>query len=317
MDRFAALSAFVAVVEQGGFAPAARRLGVAPSSLTRQLNALEEQLGTRLMSRSTRHVTLTEEGSQYYEDARRILEELANADNAVGELSGPPAGLLRVALPVAFGRLHVGPALPGFLREFPGIRLDVHQSDAMVNLIDERMDVAIRLGSTAAPHLVARKLGAHNRVICASPDYLAQHGVPVVPGDLARHNCLLFDYLTGTSSWSLTRAGTTEKVTVSGNLKANGSELLREAAIGGVGLFLIATWLVGEDLAAGRLVPVLEDWTPSPGASEGAIWAVYPPNRRGSKKVACFIDYLERHFGTPPYWDRYTEAARGTNAASG
>ncbi len=310
MDRFAALSAFVAVVEQGGFAPAARRLGVAPSSLTRQLNALEEHLGARLMNRSTRSVTLTEEGTQYYEDARRILEELEGADRTVSEVSGPPSGLLRVAMPVAFGRLHVGPVLPAFLRAYPGIQLDIRLSDTVADLAMERIDVAIRLGPMASTELIARKLAPHCRVICASPDYLGQHGAPTRPADLAQHNCLQFDYLTGSTSWNLTREGRSEKVKVSGNLKANGSELLREAAVGGGGLLLMPTWLVGEDLATGRLVRVLEDWIPTPGASEGAVWAAYPANRRGSKKLVCFLDFLENHFGSPPYWDRYMQTVR-------
>lgn len=307
MDRFAALNAFMAVVEHGGFAPAARRLDLAPSSLTRQLNSLEDSLGTRLLNRSTRTVTLTEAGQQYYDDARRILEELDNADRAVSELAGPPSGLLRVSLPVAFGRLHVAPALPAFLRQFPGMRLEIQLSDTAANLVEDRFDVAIRLGALASQNLVARKLAPHRRVICASPDYLGEHGAPAHPADLTRHNCLLFDYATATSTWTLQRASKTEKVQVSGTLRANGSELLREAAIGGAGLLMMPTWLVGEDLAAGRLVQVLEEWSPSLGTDSGAIWAVYLQNRRGSKKLAAFLDFLVHHFGTPPYWERYVQ----------
>jgi DNA-binding transcriptional LysR family regulator len=306
MDRFGALSAFVAVVEHGGFAPAARRLGVAPSSLTRQLNTLEESLGTRLMNRSTRTVTLTEAGTQYYEDARRILEELESADRTVSELAGPPSGLLRITMPVAFGGLHVAPALPTFLRQFPGMRLDIRLTDTVVNLVEDRIDVAIRLGVLASTNLIARELAPHRRVICASPNYLGEHGIPMSPQDLAHHNCLVFDYLTGESTWTLTRDGKSEKIAVTGNLRANGSELLREAAISGAGLLLMPTWLVGHDIAAGRLVPVLEPWVPSPGHGEGAIWAVYLPNRRGSKRIAAFLDFLMQHFGSPPYWDRHT-----------
>lgn len=303
MDRFGALSAFVAVVEHGGFAPAARRLGVAPSSLTRQVNALEESLGTLLMNRSTRTVSLTEAGVQYYEDSRRILEELDTADRAASELAGPPSGLLRVTMPVAFGSLHVAPALPAFFRQFPGIRLEIRLTDTMMNLVEDRIDIAIRLGTLASPNLIARKLAPHRRVICASPDYLGERGMPMAPEDLASHNCLLFDYLTGESAWTLARDGRTVKVPVTGNLRANGSELLREAAIGGAGLLLMPSWLVGHDLAAGRLLPVLESWATTPGGSEGAVWAVYLPNRRGSKKIAAFLDFLAQHFGSPPYWD--------------
>ncbi len=304
MDQFSALKAFVAVVEHGGFAPAARRLGLAPSSLTRQLNALEGSLGTLLMNRSTRSVTLTEAGAQYYEDARRILEDLVNADRAASELSGPPSGLLRVTMPVAFGRLHVGPALPGFMRRHPEIRLDLHLSDAPANLAEDRPDAAIRLGALAPSALIARKLAPHRRVICASPDYLGEHGIPDAPGALAGHDCLLFDDQSAVSTWTLACAGRREKVRVTGSLRADNSELLREAALGGAGLLMMPTWLVGGDIAAGRLVPVLADWTVSAGDEEGAVWAVYLTNRRGSRKVACFLDFLAGHFGAPPYWDR-------------
>lgn len=306
MDRFAALNMLIAVVEHGGFSPAARRLGLAPSSLTRQLNALEESLGTLLLNRSTRAVTLTEAGQQYYEDARRILEELENADRSASESSGPPSGLLRVSLPAAFGRLHVAPALPLFLRQCPDMRLDIQLSDAVISLVEDRIDVAIRLGSPASENLVARKLASHRRVICASPDYLGEHGVPTQPSELSRHNCLLFDYATATSTWIMSRADKTEKVLVSGNLRANGSELLREAAIGGSGLVLMPTWLVGEDIAAGRLLSVLDEWSPGVAADDGAIWAVYLQSRRGSKKLAAFLDFLVQHFGAQPYWERYT-----------
>jgi DNA-binding transcriptional LysR family regulator len=303
MDKFAALNAFVAVADQGGFAPAARRMGLAPSSLTRQISLLEEALGTLLVNRSTRSVTLTDAGARYLEDARRILDDMENADRAVSEQGGPPSGVLRISLPVAFGRLHVGPALPLFLRRFPGMRLDISLSDTVVNLVEERIDIAVRLGALTSSSLIARKLAPHRRLICASPDYIAERGAPASPSDLARHNCLLFDYLTSDTTWTLAKDGARERVSVSGNLRASGSELLREAAIGGAGLILMPTWLVGPDLSDGRLVPVLEEWSVSPGPEDGAIWALYLASRRGSRKVSCFLDFLAEHFGSPPYWD--------------
>jgi len=305
MDKFAAISTFVSVVDHGGFAPAARKLGMAPSSLTRQLNALEDALGTLLMNRSTRSMTLTEAGQQYYEDSRRILDDLHTADRSISELSGPPSGHLRVSMPVAFGRLHVAPALPAYFRLCPQMRLDIQLTDTTVNLVEERVDIAVRLGPLNTSSLIARKLAPHKRIICASPEYLGEHGKPLRPQDLTDHKCLLFDYQTNDSSWTLSRDGKRQKVMVSGNLRANGSEVLREAAIGGAGLLLMPTWLVGADIAAGRLMPVLEEWSPSPNAEEGAISAVYLPNRRGSKKVASFLDFLTVQFGTPPYWDRF------------
>lgn len=312
MDKLAALSAFVAIVDHGGFAPAARRLGVAPSSLTRQINTLEESLGALLLNRSTRSVTLTDAGARYLEDARRILDEVEDADRGVSERGGLPSGSLRISMPVAFARLHVGPVLPLFLRRYPEMRLDIALSDTFANLVEERVDIAIRLGVLNSSSLIARKLAPHRRVICASPDYLAERGMPALPSDLSRHNCLLFDYLTGDAAWTLAKEAVRERIPVSGNLRASGSELLREAAIGGAGLILMPTWLVGHDIAEGRLVPVLEEWTVSPGPEEGAIWAVYLPNRRGSRKVNCFLDFLAQHFGTPPYWDRADQGRTGS-----
>lgn len=304
MDKFAALSSLVTVIDHGGFAPAARRMGVAPSSLTRQVNALEQHLGALLLNRSTRKVTLTEAGARYVEDARRILEELENADRAVSDGDGAPSGVLRVTMPVAFGRLHVAPMLGDFLRAYPELRLEVSATDAVSNLVEDRIDVAIRLGAISTPSLVARKLAPHRRAICASPDYLIARGAPQTPTDLSGQSCLVYDYFNGDSSWTLARGAKREKVSVQGPLRASSSELLREAALSGLGLALLPTWLIGDDIAAGRLAPVLEDWTASPGAEEGAIWAAYLPSRRGAKKVSRFLDALAGHIGAPAYWDR-------------
>lgn len=317
MDRFATLSAFVTVVDHGGFAPAARRLGVAPSSLTRQVNALEKHLGALLLNRSTRNVTLTDAGALYLNEARRILDDLDNADRTVSERGGPPSGLLRLTAPVAFGRLHVAPMLPAFLRRYPELRLEVMATDAVSNLVEDRIDVAVRLGAMSASSLIARKLAPHRRAVCASPAYLAEHDAPRTPSDLMSHSCLVYEYFNGDSTWTLARGGEREKVTVKGPLRSSGSEVLREAALGGVGLALLPTWLIGGDIATGALVPVLDDWTASPSAEEGAIWACYPPNRRGVKKVACFLDALARHIGAPAYWDRDAPAPGAEDIPSG
>lgn len=314
MDRFATLSAFVTVVEHGGFAPAARRLGIAPSSLTRQVNALEEHLGVLLLNRSTRSITLTDAGALYLDEARRILDELDNADRAIGEHGGPPSGSLRVTVPVAFGRLHVAPMLAGFVRTYPELRLEVMTSDTVSNLVDDRIDVAVRLGAMAPSSLIARKLAPHRRAICASPAYVAERGRPTIPADLIRHSCLIYEYFNGDSSWTLSRGGKREKVGVKGPLRSSGSELLHQGALAGMGVALLPTWLVGDDIAAGRLVSVLEDWTASPSSEEGAVWAVYLPSRRGAKKVACFLDALTQHIGTPAYWDRGVLATAAKDA---
>jgi DNA-binding transcriptional LysR family regulator len=302
MDTFAALKAFVAVIEEGGFAPAGRRTGVATSSVTRQVDALEESLGTQLLNRSTRSVTLTSVGESYFEHAVRILGDLENANLEVSETSGPPRGLLRVSLPVAFARLHIAPAIPAFVRLYPGIRLDLTMSDDVVDLVEQRLDLAIRLGSVEASSLVARKIAPHRRLVCASPDYLGERGIPQSPADLAAHNCLTFSYTQGNSTWRFS-GQSDEAVRVSGSMRANNSEVLREAAIGGMGLILMPSWLVGADIEAGRLRVVLPEWEAGLGGSGGAIYAVYLPNRRSSKKVRAFVDFLIERFGSPPYWD--------------
>lgn len=302
MDAFAALKAFVAVIEEGGFAPAGRRMGVATSSVTRQVDALEGSLGTQLLNRSTRSVTLTSMGERYLEHAIRILGDLENANLEVSEAAGPPRGLLRVSLPVAFARLHIAPVIPAFARLYPGVRLDLTLSDDIVDLVGERMDLAIRLGSVEIPSLVARKIAPHRRLVCASPDYLGQWGEPRSPADLAGRNCLTFSYTRGNSVWRFS-GPSEESVRVGGNLRANSSEVLREAAIGGMGLILMPSWLVGADIEAGRLRVVLPEWEAGLGGNGGAIYAVYQPNRRSSKRVQAFIDFLVERFGSPPYWD--------------
>ncbi|MEM7025798.1 MAG: LysR family transcriptional regulator, partial [Pseudomonadota bacterium] len=294
----------VAVVEDGGFAKAARRMSMATSSLTRQVNSLEGHLRTQLLNRSTRSVTLTHAGQSYYEQASRILDDLEEANRSISEAEGPPRGLLRVSLPVAFARLHVAPAISAFLRSCPDIELDLMMTDSVVNLVEERVDIAIRIGSLESSSLISRKLAPHRRVVCASPGYLKAHAEPRTPADLAQHTCLSFSYAKGDQTWRFAGPLGKEEVPVRGNLRTNSSEMLREAAVGGSGVILMPTWLVGADIDAGRLRVLLPDWEAGPGGAGAAIHAVYLPNRRSSKKVRAFIDFLIARFGSPPYWER-------------
>ena len=304
MDLFAALKAFVTVVDRGAFARAAREIGVSTSSLTRQVDSLEQHLGVLLLNRSTRRLTLTDAGESYHEQASRILGELDDANRSVGELGGPPRGLLRVSLPVTFAQLHVSPIVPDFLRTYPEVELDLILSDAIVNLVEERIDMAIRIGSLDSSSLIARKLAPQRRVICASPGYLAAHGEPQAPADLAGHDCLCFSYGRGDRSWRFAEGAAEQVIRISGSIRANNSLVLRDAAIEGCGIILMPSWLVGGDIAAGRLRVVLTDWEASPSAAGAAIHAVYLPNRRSSKRVRAFVDFLAARFGSPPYWDR-------------
>lgn len=295
MDRFAALEAFVRVVEAGGFSQAARARGVAPSSLTRQVDGLEQTLGTKLLRRSTRAVIPTEAGRAYYTRASRVLDELQAADAAVAGYDATPHGLLRVSVPVVFGRLYITPLLASFLKACPAVQLEVSFSDVVIDLVVADVDVAIRLGGIGSGDLIARRLAPQRRVLCASPAYLKAHGAPQVPADLTGHSCLLFAYRPGPLRWRFDGPDGLQDVEVSGPLRANNSDALREAAIAGLGLILMPDWLVRTDLAEGRLVAVLKLYPPeqTDGAGINAVWL---PNRRGSPKVRAFVAHLADNF---------------------
>ncbi|MEM7727921.1 MAG: LysR family transcriptional regulator [Pseudomonadota bacterium] len=304
MDLFSALRVFVRVADLEGFSKASRDLGMATSSVTRQVDALEEHLGVRLFNRSTREVNLTPAGETYYTHATQLIEAALEAERCVSEAGGVPKGVLRVTAPVAFARLHIAPTLSSFIRDYPDVQLVLDATDSIVNLVEDRIDIAIRMGDLASSSLIARKFAPHRRVVCASPDYLGEHGEPATPQDLAQHRCLDFDFSDGVTDWLFRRGDETLSLPISGPVRANNSEVLREAAISGAGLIMMPTWLVGEDVEVGRLRRVLPDWECGHGSTESTIQAVYLPNRRGSPKVRAFIDHLAQSFGSPPYWDR-------------
>lgn len=297
MDRFAELKAFCLVASHGGFSSAARQLGVATSSVTRLVDALEQRIGSPLLNRSTRSITLTDGGRGYFEQASQILAALDEADDTAAGRDGEPSGVLRIAAPVTLAIRYIAPLLPDLARRYPLLELDLRLSDAFTNMVDEAIDVAIRIGNPEQhPNLVARKLSGHQRHICASPAYLERHGAPQTPAALADHNCLLFSYGAKRHSWRL-RQGQGQgpqdhEVEVRGNLNVNNSEMLRQAALGGMGLALLPGWLIRQDLDDGALVGVLPGYQANPGDMDVGIYAVYPASRRGSSKIRVFTDML-------------------------
>ncbi|MDB5991964.1 MAG: DNA-binding transcriptional regulator, LysR family [Herbaspirillum sp.] len=293
MDRFAELKAFCLVVNHGGFSVVARQLGVATSSVTRLVDTLEERIGTPLLNRSTRSVTVTDTGRAYFQQAMQILSALDDADDAASDHGRAPRGLLRVAAPITFSGMYIAPMLPALLQRYPALEIEMRLSDAVANLVDESIDVAIRIGAAdQQPNLIARKLAEHPRWICASPSYLKAHGKPMIPADLTRHNCLQFAYSGSQQSWRLQSADGIEEIPIKGSLHANNSEVLRQAVLGGVGLALLPDWLVRKDIEAGNMLTVLTQYHVNPGAMEIGIYAMYASNRRGSTKVKCFVDML-------------------------
>jgi DNA-binding transcriptional LysR family regulator len=298
MDRFAELKAFCLVASNGGFSAAARQMKMATSSVTRLVDALEARIGAPLLNRSTRSITLTDSGRDYFEQATRILRALDEADDAAAGRDAEPAGVLRVTAPVTLANRYIAPLLPRLARQYPRLALDLRLSDTMANMVDEAIDVAIRIGNPERqPNLIARKLAGHRRHICASPAYLAEHGTPRTPEQLAGHNCLLFAYGGGRSSWRLRNADCATVVEVSGSLTVNNAEMLRQAALSGIGLVMLADWLIQEDLEAGTLVAVLADFQVNPGQMDVGIYAVYPASRRGASKIRVFADMLAEALG--------------------
>lgn len=296
MDKLQALRAFVEVAESAGFSEAARRLGMATSSVTRLLDALEQSLGTALLTRTTRQVTLTDAGSAYLAQVQRLLAEMEEADDSIADTGGEPVGPLRVSMPVTYGRLCLGPHIASFLEKYPRVSLDLVMSDAFQDLASERIDVAVRIGvRSQEPNLVVRILGEHHRFVVASADYLARAVTPRKPQELGAHECLLFSYGPGRQRWTFQRDTYAEHVEIGGRLRVNSSDMLREAVLGGAGVALLPEWLVGSDVQAGRLQRLFEDWQVNPHQENVSVYAAYLPNRRHSAKIQALLAFLDEH----------------------
>ena len=308
MDYLAAMRAFVRAVDLGSFSKAAAEEGLKVSTVSRYVSALEADLRAALLNRSTRRLHLTEAGAAFYERAVAIIADVENARLATTSLNATPQGVLRLNIPGAFGRRHVVPHLKDFRDAYPLIDLDVTLTDDTVNLIEAGSDVAVRIGALADSALVARRLAPQRRRLVGSAAYLRRGGSPQAPDELARHQCLPFA-LAPAEAWYFHRSGEPDhdpiEVKIHGCFRANDSEALLQAVRDGLGLALLPSWLLAEDLRMGRLIALLEGWdcaiAPGPAPS---IWGVYPPKRMVSPKVRVFLDFLAERFGKPPYWER-------------
>ena len=300
MDHFAAIRAFAQVVESGSFAKAAERLGISTTAISRHVGELESHLQTRLLNRTTRKVSLTDGGRAYYERVVQLLADLEEAEQEASRAAVVPRGVIKLTTAVNFGVRHVAPAIAAFLARHAEVRFDISLSDRVVDLVEEGFDLGIRIG-TAGPHnVVARKLGETRVVPCASPDYLRKHGTPQVPEDLARHNCFTYEYVTPRNVWTFRDADGRERpVRVSGNLHSNNGDILAEAAARGAGIVFEPAFIVGPDVRAGRLVPLLQDFEPAP----IPIYAVYPSRKHLSAKVRLFVDFLLEFFADTQDWN--------------
>lgn len=294
MDLIAGMKLFVRVAETGGFSSVAREASSSQPTVSRTVAALEAHLGVRLLNRSSRAVTLTDDGRAFYAQATRALEAIAEAEASVGRRHGQPTGLLRLGTPVAFGRLHVAPRIPAFLAQYPDLEIDLSMTDAFVDLVGEGLDLVIRVGMLEDRSLIARRIGLTRRVTVASADYLARRDVPKSPADLRDHDCVVYTRLATGNRWHF--AGSDGPVTVRGRFRADNSEAVREAVIAGAGIAVIPVWMFTDEITSGRVRIILHEYEPS----ALPIHAVYPSRRQVSAKVRAMIDFLGRAFAADP-----------------
>lgn len=287
------------VAETGGFSKAARRMGVATSSVTRLMDALEASLGSALLTRTTRQVTLTDAGTAYLEQVARVLSDLDEADGSIADTGAEAVGPLRVSMPVTFGRLCLGPHVAGFLEANPRVSLELVLSDAYVDLAADRIDVAVRIGTPASqPNLIVKQLAEHHRYVVASHAYLERRGVPSSPEALSDHECLRFAYQAGPQRWSFCRTDNVVHVEVNGRLAVNNSDVLRESVLSGLGIALLPQWLVQDDVRAGRMRRLFEGFSVNPQDQTVCVYAAYLPNRRHSRRVRVLLEFLQHHVAT-------------------
>jgi DNA-binding transcriptional LysR family regulator len=299
MDRFQAIRVFAQVVEWGSFSAAAEKLGLSATAASRQVADLEAHLHTRLLNRTTRRVSLTESGRAFYERSVQLLTDLEEAEQEALRAAVVPRGTIKLTTSVNFGVRHVAPAIAAFLAAHAEVRFDVSLSDRIVDLVEEGFDLAIRIGAPGSENLVARKLGETRLVPCAAPAYLAAHGAPQAPEDLARHNCFTYEYVAPRNLWRFRDPGGGERsVRISGTLHSNNGDLLAEAAALGAGIVFEPAFIVGPDVRAGRLVPLLQDFEPP----AMPIYAVYPSRKHLSAKVRLFVDFLIERFAGSQDW---------------
>jgi len=305
-DPLQEMAVFSKVVAGGSLSAAARELGLSPAMVSRRLAALEARLGVRLVNRTTRSLRLTDEGASYYDTCARVLAEIEEADAAASAGRVEPQGALKVAMPASFGHQHLAPLIPEFAARYPKVQLALSLSDRNVNVIGEGFDLAIRIAHLEDSSLAARQLAPNRRVICASPAYLARHGTPRTPGDLANHNCLTANDFV--ASWDYKDAdGKPGSVRVSGRYACDNWEVLREWALAGLGVALKSTWDVHRHLEDGSLVALCPGYTFD---SDVAIYAVYPHRRFLPAKTRVFIEFLAASFGPEPYWDKPTRSRK-------
>jgi DNA-binding transcriptional LysR family regulator len=295
-----ALKTFVAIATLGNFARAAERLGISRAMASKRVSDLEAELGVKLISRTTRSMSLTEAGRKLLATAETMFGLLESAEQDIRSAAAVPRGLLRVNAPMSFGVLHLGRMVDEFLLNYPDISIELTLDDRVVNIVEEGFDVAVRIRRLEDSSLQARRLAPARMALCAAPAYLARRGMPREPHDLDAHDCLVYEYMARQGVWSFERQGVREDVRVRGRLHSNNGDVLAQAAIDGLGIMFAPTFIAHEALRSGALTPLLGDWS----AVEPGLFAVMPPGRVNVLKVKTFVEHLAKAIGKVPYWDR-------------
>lgn len=291
MDTLSSMKVFVAVVEAGSFAGAADRLEMSRAMASKHVLSLEDHLGTRLLNRTTRRLSLTESGAVFHERSLQILADISEAEQVAGNMAAEPRGVLKLTMPLAYGLHRLGPLVARYTSIYTQVRLDISLSDRKVDLVEEGFDLAIRIGLLPESGLIARKLGGERSILCASPSYLKRCGTPKTPEDLADHACLGYSLTGGGDEWRLEGPDGIVSVRSAGPVKADNGDILRLVALSGTGVIFQPLFIVSDDIEAGRLVQVLPDFM----SHELGIYAVYPSRKHLSAKVRTFVDFLVTH----------------------
>jgi DNA-binding transcriptional LysR family regulator len=297
MDKTQEMASFVAVVEAGSFVGAADALGLSKAAVSRQVGELERRLGTRLLHRTTRRLSLTDDGQLFHARAKEVLAAIDEAESEITSRSGEPSGLLRINAPLTFGVLHLAPLWGRFADAHPKVSLEIDLSDRIVDLVEEGYDLAVRITNLPSSQLVSRQLAKSRMVLCASPDYLARHGVPAHPRDLAAHRVISYSYWSTRDEWSFTGPDGEVRVRTQPRIHANNGDTCRAAALDHQGIILQPDFLVGDDLRQGTLVELLPDYA----SLTIGIHAVYPTRKYLPIKTRRMVDFLVGSFATPPW----------------
>ncbi len=303
-DLIPLFRSFIRVVEAGSFTAVAQEQNTSQPTISRQIAALEEHLGCLLLQRTTRALTLTEDGRAFYAQAQLALEAIAEAETSVGRRKGKPTGTLRLASAAVLGRLHILPRLPRFLERYPDVSVELVMGDDFTDLVEQRIDLSIRVGALTDPGLVARRIGVSRRVLVATPGYLERQGTPRTPEELRQHNCILYTRLATGANWPFTGREGPISVPVQGRIRVNSTEGVRAAILSGLGIGMVPAWhFVDREIETGRLTILLPDYEPAP----HPIHAVYPTRRFVAPKLRAMLDYLATEFELDPLLSAYAE----------